>query len=125
MRIAIADDNKDHAYSLATLIREWGHDAHVFLDAHATLTFCERHSPDVLLLDVGFPLRTDGLAAAKKARMLLQPDPVTIIAITGFDDEATRTQAKDAGFDHFLVKPIDLDKLRSLLTEAQSTPQTA
>ncbi len=117
LSIVIADDNRDHAESLADVITLWGHHAFVCLDPAVALGYYEKFWPDVMLLDIGFPLRSDGLAVARAARKLTRAKVSTIIAITGFDDEETQHQAMDAGFDHYLVKPIDLDRLQKLLTE--------
>ncbi len=106
---------RDHAESLANLVTLWGHDAYVYLEPDTALEFYQKFWPDVMLLDIGFPLRSDGLALARKARQLTNAKVSTIIAITGFDDEETKSQAKEAGFDHFFVKPIDLDRLQALL----------
>jgi DNA-binding response OmpR family regulator len=116
LSVAIADDNRDHAESLASLVTLWGHDAYVYLEPDTVMEFYQKFWPDVMLLDIGFPLRSDGLAVARKARQLTQTKVSTIIAITGFDDEETKLQAKEAGFDHFFVKPIDLDRLQTLLS---------
>jgi len=119
----IADDNQDQAESLAQLIIMWGHDAHVCLAPQETLDCCQRLLPDVVLLDIGFPLRTDGLRLARQIRELFGERPVTIIATTGFEDDETIEQAKEAGYDHFLIKPIDLKQLQELLKQIQSIPQ--
>ena len=56
LTVTIADDNKDHAESLGSLVTLWGYEAHTYLDIDSALEFCQRHTPDVLLLDLGFPL---------------------------------------------------------------------
>ena len=35
--------------------------------------------------------------------------------MSGFGPELARLRGNEAGFDHHLVKPIDMDSLRSLL----------
>ncbi|MFT3881617.1 MAG: response regulator [Gemmatales bacterium] len=115
LSILIADNNVDHAQSLADVVTLWGHDAFVCFDPSIALDYYEKFWPDVMLLDIGFPLRSDGLAVARKARGLTIEKVSTIIAITGHSDDETRTQAKEAGFDYYFVKPIDLTKLEVLL----------
>jgi len=39
-----------------------------------------------------------------------------IVAITGFGDDQRRDDCRAAGFDLFLVKPVDAEVLKSLLT---------
>ncbi|MFT3883611.1 MAG: hypothetical protein QM703_28680 [Gemmatales bacterium] len=68
LSILIADDSADHAESLANLVTIWGHDAFVCLDPNVALAYYEKFWPDIMLLDIGFSLRSDGLAVARKAR---------------------------------------------------------
>lgn len=117
LSILIADDNVDHAHSLAHVLSLWGHDTFVCVDPSVALGYYEKFWPDVMLLDIGFPLRSDGLTVAREARKLTRSKISTIIAVTGFSDDETQSQAKEAGFDHYFVKPIDLDKLQSLLAQ--------
>ena len=117
LRVAIADDNRDSAESLATLVTLWGHDAYVYLESESVLEFYVKFWPNVLLLDIGFPTRLEGLAVAKKVRQMNKTKVSTIIAITGYSDNQTKVLAKEAGFDHYFVKPIDLDKLKTLLEQ--------
>jgi CheY-like chemotaxis protein len=42
---------------------------------------------------------------------------IVLIAVTGYGQEDDRKRARDAGFDHHLVKPVDLWVLNELLTE--------
>lgn len=115
--VAIADDNRDNAESLATLVTLWGHDVYVYMESESVLEFYAKFWPDVLLLDIGFPTRNEGLAVAKKIRQMNKTKVPTIIAITGYSDNQTQVLAKEAGFDHYFVKPIDLDKLKTLLEQ--------
>jgi len=117
LSVVIADDNRDHAESLAYVITLWGHDTYVCLEPDVALGYYTKFWPDVFLLDIGFPLRSDGLKVAREAKKLAKKKDSLIIAITGFSDEETQAQAKEAGFDHYLVKPIDLEKLHGLFRE--------
>jgi len=45
-----------------------------------------------------------------------QPTRPLLIATTGFGQDEDRRRTAEAGFDHHLVKPIDPEQLRSLLT---------
>ena len=113
--VVVADDNKDHAESLASVITLWGHDAYVCLKPQRVLEDCLKYWPDVLLLDIGFPLRSDGLGVAKVVKKHSGTKKTIVVAISGFSDDVTIQQAMEAGFDHYFVKPVDLDKLSSLL----------
>jgi CheY-like chemotaxis protein len=75
--------------------------------------------PQVCLLDIGMPLRTGNEVAAEiRARGGAQAP--TLVAITGWGQDADRTQALAAGFDHHLTKPVDPAQLLRLIGEAHS-----
>src|SRR5215218_5744619 len=91
--VVIADDNPDHANSLAALVEMWGHFTHVVQDAQAALATCGHYRPDVLLLDIGFPLCSDGLAVARQMRRARPVGDLTIAAVTGHDEPEMRREA--------------------------------
>ncbi|MFT3880719.1 MAG: response regulator [Gemmatales bacterium] len=115
LSVLIADGNKDHAESLALLVTAWGYDVYVCLEPEAALDFYCKFWPDVMLLDIGFPRRSDGLALVTEAKKLIRTKITTFIAITGHSDDQTRAMAKEAGFYLYLVKPVDLDQLQAIL----------
>jgi CheY-like chemotaxis protein len=68
----------------------------------------------VVLLDIGMP-GMDGFTVARRLREAPGGRGVPIVAITGWGQEEDRRRAREAGFDHHLVKPPDMTALRSLL----------
>jgi two-component system CheB/CheR fusion protein len=76
--------------------------------------------PDVALLDIGLPVM-DGYELARRLRWAAGRDPhsprLTLVALTGYGEQADRQRSRDAGFMHHLVKPVDLDALVALLGE--------
>ncbi|HVR98064.1 MAG TPA: ATP-binding protein [Thermoanaerobaculia bacterium] len=113
-RILVVDDNVDSAESLALLLQLYGHQARLAHDGVTGLEEARSFLPDVVLLDIGLP-RLDGYSVARRLRQEPGLDHVTLIAMTGYGQEEDRRRSKDAGFDHHLVKPVDLDTLRGLL----------
>jgi CheY-like chemotaxis protein len=69
--------------------------------------------PDVVLCDIGLP----GMDGVDVCRNVVRdmPTPPVMIALTGWGMEGDRARTVDAGFRHHLVKPVELDKLQSLL----------
>jgi two-component system CheB/CheR fusion protein len=57
----------------------------------------------------------DGYAVARQIRLDPSFKDVRIIAVTGYAQESDREEARKAGFDQYLVKPIDLAFVKSLL----------
>ena len=114
MRVLVVDDNVDAADSTAMLLSMDGYDAHSVHSAQAALEAAETLKPDVVLLDIGLP-EMDGYDVAKKLRALRQNARPTIVALTGYGQPADRDRAARAGFDEFLVKPVELEALSGLL----------
>jgi signal transduction histidine kinase/ActR/RegA family two-component response regulator len=119
-RILVVDDNVDAAESLRRALAGRRHDVDVVHDGLAAMEAAQRLEPDVVLLDIDLPL-LDGLEVARKLRSLWAVGSgrrALLVATTGLGRELDRRRTKQAGFDHHLVKPIDLTSLESLLTTA-------
>jgi len=81
-------------------------------DGPTGIALAREFAPDVVLLDLGMP----GMSGYDVARALrAQGSRQTIVAVTGWGDTAAKRQAREAGFDHHLVKPVDEADLIGLL----------
>ncbi len=112
-RLLLVDDNADAARVLADLLREYGFDVAVAHDAPAALLLADEFRPAIALLDIGLPVM-DGYELARHLRARL-PTPPRLVAVTGYGDQADAARSRDAGFDVHLGKPVDFDKLVSVL----------
>jgi len=119
-RILVADDNHDSADSLAMLLRISGHEVHTCYDGLEGLEAVVRLRPEVVLLDIGMP-KLNGHEVCRQIRAQPWGRTVTVIAVTGWGDEQTRSRAKEAGFDRHLTKPVDYSALTELLTRLRAT----
>ena len=108
------DDNEDSADSLATMLELMGHTTRTAYDGLAAVETAAEFGPDVVLLDIGLP-RLDGYEACRRIRQQAWGEKMVLIAQTGWGQEEDRNRARDAGFDHHLVKPIPPATLRKLL----------
>ncbi len=113
-RILVVDDNADSAESLALLIKFEGHETQVAFDGVSTLDTARLWQPQVVLLDIGLP-GMNGYEVARRLRAEPSTKQAVLIALTGYGQEEDRRQSKEAGFDHHLVKPIDIKQLLSLV----------
>ncbi|HEX3844801.1 MAG TPA: PAS domain S-box protein [Steroidobacteraceae bacterium] len=116
-RVLIADDNHDAAVSLSMLLQAMGHDTRVVHDGIEALEEAEIFQPDIVLLDIGMP-RLDGYETARRLASRPWAAATQIVAVTGWGQESDRQRAKEAGFHRHLVKPVDLDALREVMSEA-------
>ncbi|WP_437805892.1 ATP-binding protein [Sorangium sp. So ce1078] len=127
LRILVVDDSVDGAESLALLLRISGHETravHTGLDA---LPAARELGADVVVLDIGLP-GMNGYEVARRLRA--EPDlaGLFLIALTGWGTEEDRRQARDAGFDHHLTKPVDAAEVKRLVARvaaARASPRPA
>ena len=117
-RILVVDDNVDLARGLARLLQIRGHDVRIAFDGPTGLDEAKNSKPDVVLLDIGLP-GMDGYQLAAHLRRDETVKDATLIAISGYGQEEDLRLAREAGFDHHLVKPIVSDELIKLLEESE------
>jgi CheY-like chemotaxis protein len=70
--------------------------------------------PQAFLLDIGLP-GMDGYELARRLRALPATASATLIALTGYGQPQDREKSQAAGFDHHIEKPVDPDRLLTLL----------
>jgi len=113
-RILIVDDNEDGAESLAMLLKMTGHETETAHDGLEAVAAAERFRPEVVLLDIGLP-KLNGYDASRRIRVQPWGKDMVLVAMTGWGQDEERVRSQEAGFDHHLVKPVDLDALTKLL----------
>jgi CheY-like chemotaxis protein/two-component sensor histidine kinase len=111
-RVLVVEDNSDAAEMLAETLRLSGFTVRVASDGEAGLAAALEFTPEVVLVDIGLP-KMDGYAVAGELRMRL-PD-AKVVALSGYGGEEYRSRGHGAGFDAYLVKPIELDSLLAVL----------
>lgn len=77
------------------------------------------HRPDVCLIDVGLP-DVDGFEVARRLRSQTNGEKLYLVALTGYGAPDDVREAKDAGFDLHMVKPIDLQALENIVAQGTS-----
>jgi PAS domain S-box-containing protein len=112
LRVLVVDDNVDAATTLAHLLTLLGHEVVVAHDGPGALARTSRTRPDLALIDIGLP-GMDGyaLATALRAAGL---DRDALVAVTGYGRAEDVRRAKEHGFAHHLVKPVDLAALQRI-----------
>jgi len=123
LRVLVVDDNVDAAVILSMLLEANGHQVQVEHDPLEALKTLDRLEaaldapPQACLLDIGLP-GIDGLELARRLRARPGTARALLVAITGYGQDSDRQQILQAGFDHHLVKPIDIAQLYALLDGA-------
>ncbi len=112
----VVDDNQDAANSLAMLLRLKGHEVRVVHNGPAALELVGEYRPEQVFLDIGMP-GMDGYEVARRLRQFPGLEKIRLAAITGWGQQEDRRRTAEAGFDHHLVKPVELSALEGLLAE--------
>jgi CheY-like chemotaxis protein len=119
-RVLVVDDNRDAADSLGILLRFLGVEVHVAHDGPSALEAIRVFNPEIVILDLGMP-GMDGYEVARRIRQIGKNKDVTLIALTGWGQPEDRRRSNEAGFDHHLVKPVEVDSLQALLASLDAT----
>lgn len=113
-RVLVVDDNIDAAVMLSQLIGYWDYEVSFAHDGPTAIELARREHPHIAILDIGLP-GMDGFETALE----LKKDPglakIVLIALTGYSQPSDRARAREVGFQHHLVKPIDAASLSKLL----------
>jgi CheY-like chemotaxis protein len=115
-RFLVVDDNPDSAASLAMLLGITGHQTRTVHDGLAAVSEAGLFRPDVVLLDIGLP-KLNGYDLARSLRARSGTAGSILVAVTGWGQPSDRQLAKEAGFDDYLVKPVDFDRVRAILSQ--------
>lgn len=104
LRIAVVDDNRDNAETVAGLLRLAGHQVATAYDGPGGMALVQAQPSEVALIDIGMP----GMDGLEVARQLKGAGVRTLlIAFSGYGDEKIRQRMREAGFDGYLQKPFD------------------
>jgi CheY-like chemotaxis protein len=122
LRVLVVDDNHDSADSCAMLLEFSGHTVRVAYDGASALKIANEFRPEAALVDIGMPL-IDGYEVVARIRALPWGTQSTLIAMTGWGQEEDKRRSLNAGFDHHLTKPIDVDRLAALLEQRVNESQ--
>jgi len=112
-RVLIADDNRDSAAAMSMLLQLCGHEVHIAASGVEAFGIAERVRPDIGILDIGMP-DLNGYEVAQRIRDEAWGKDMTLIAVTGWGQDADKRRALAAGFDHHLTKPVEFEKLKQL-----------
>jgi signal transduction histidine kinase len=114
-RILVVDDNQDSLESLGALLGFLGADVRTAADGPAALAVFADYDPSMVFLDIGMP-GMDGYEVARRIRDGFPERRAVLVALTGWGQSDDRRRAREAGFDHHLIKPADLTALQQLLS---------
>lgn len=118
-RVLIVEDNADALESLRLQMELWGNEVSTARSAEEALAKAAAANPQIVLCDIGLP-GMDGYRLVAALRKKLAGSPVVFAAVTGYASGDEQERALAAGFDSFLVKPLEPESLTRLLRSAVS-----
>jgi CheY-like chemotaxis protein len=113
-RVLLIDDSPDAREMLRMMLELEGHVVFDAADGVRGLALLEVEHPDVAIIDIGLP-GLDGHQIARRIREGPTGDGMLLLALTGYGFADDYQRSADAGFDHHLVKPVDVGALSRLL----------
>ena len=113
-RILVVDDLRDNADSLALMLQAMGHNVAVAYGGEEAVHKVESFTPKLVFLDLGMP-DVDGYEACRRIRAMSAGADVILVALTGWGEKNYRRRTDEAGFNHHIVKPLDMDTIEGLL----------
>ena len=112
--ILIVDDVVDNLALISLDLQQQGYRVITASDGEKAVRVAALTKPDIILMDIAMP-GVDGLEATRKLREDKSMGNIPVIALTAYDTGGFRRAAADAGFDGYLTKPIDFDRLHELI----------
>ena len=112
--ILVAEDSADGREMMAMLLGLKGYQVVAAENGLEAIEVAAAYRPDLILIDLELP-KLDGLDVARNLRRHPKLRKIPIIIISGHDPAKHRQLAIDAGCTDYLLKPIDFDRLDSIL----------
>ena len=121
VRVLVVDDNVDAALTLSMILEAGGHTTRVAHDGVAALAAAQEFQPQVAFLDIGMP-GMNGYDTASALRGMPGLEGMMLVALTGWGTESDRQRSSEAGFDHHLTKPAQLQAVQDLVSSLAPAP---
>lgn len=110
LKVMIVEDDLPLREILQILLEEYPHDVVFAENGARALELAGQERPSLVMVDLGLP-DMHGFDLGRELRRRLQGPPPRLVAFTGFDSDEHRRKAREAGFDDFYLKPMDLDSM--------------
>jgi len=108
LRILVVEDDADASEMLSVILTDRGAVVRTAIDYDTALRSLGESRPDVLVSDIGLPVR-DGYELIRHIRKMqpLGGERLIAVALTAFARPEDKAMALEAGFDDHLAKPLD------------------
>lgn len=117
--VLIVEDSIDAATALQQLFKISGVTANIAHTGKDALAYVEVNSPRIILLDLNLP-DMSGFDLLDSLQALESLSHSTFVAMTGQQDPGDVERCLAAGFQHHIGKPVDFERLLSLVQSVAS-----
>jgi PAS domain S-box-containing protein len=114
LRILVVEDNKEAANMLIVLMKHLGHQVDLAQDGPSAISLAREIRPDVMLVDIGLPAM-DGYQVVQQLKSAPGLEGTIFVGTSGYGQVFERSRSLEAGFDHHLVKPVDVNAILKII----------
>jgi CheY-like chemotaxis protein len=113
-KVLIVDDDMRNSFALSKLLSEKGIVVRIAANGQKALDLLATESVDLILMDIMMPVM-DGYETIRRIRLQPKYNSLPVLALTAKAMKEDREKCLAAGADDYLPKPIDIDRLFSML----------
>ena len=112
--VLVVEDDEDARFLMRLELERLGYLVIEAEDGEKAVEIAERERPDIILMDLTLPVM-DGITATEKIRSMDGLGGIPVIAVTAHQETDFREEAKTAGFNAYVTKPIEIPWLDELI----------
>jgi CheY-like chemotaxis protein len=125
LKVLLVDDDMRTVYALSALLRAKGAEVRVADTGRAAISELDQHADtEIVLMDIMMP-EMDGYEAMRHIRNDPRFDALPIVALTAKAMKGDREKCLEAGATDYLPKPIDPERLITLLRRHIASPEAS
>jgi signal transduction histidine kinase/CheY-like chemotaxis protein len=117
-KILLIEDNDDARRTLSLALQMSGHQVYAAPDGRAGIETADKVDPEVAVIDIGLP-GINGYQVGESLRKAPAHEAMVLIALTGYGQPDSLRRAREAGFDEYITKPIEPERLMRLIDAAR------
>ncbi len=117
LKTLVLEDEPETNELMCTTLKNFFSEVHSATDAKSAMALFDRHSPDIIFVDIILPGKS-GLEVAKEIREI-NPKQIIVI-VSASNDMGNISEAVKIGVNNFIRKPIDTDKMIDVLKDIVS-----
>ena len=117
LKTLVLEDEPETNELMCTTLKNFFSEVHSAVDANQAMNLFEKHSPDIIFIDIILPGKS-GLEVAKEIREI-NPKQIIVI-VSASNDMGNISEAVKIGVNNFIRKPIDTDKMIDVLKDIVS-----